>query len=207
MHINLIKSPILNGVGSGSDTESVSGTGSPPKVHHFRLLVPISIKSTDYFCSPAHHTHTHTDKPHWSPNLHHGRIKTGKIKVMPYSILNVVSRADPSVDAVSAQLTLIINPTLGCNYFLGQTAFPNIKSYPLITWIRGGQLTQSRYVIVIIGVVWNLMSQSTIKKHIPVSSDFCRFAAISSSVLADFLFAFISLLLQPTWTGLPYTKY
>jgi len=38
-------------------------------------------------------------------------------KVVPYSIMSVGHGADPGFLAVSPQVTLAINPTVGCHYF------------------------------------------------------------------------------------------
>jgi len=45
MLTDLLKSPFCNGEGSGSDPESVSGTGAPPKVNQL-------LKSVDPIITP-----------------------------------------------------------------------------------------------------------------------------------------------------------
>ena len=43
---------------------------------------------------------------------------SNKSKVVPYSITSVGHGADPGFLAVSPQMTIVINPVLGCRYFL-----------------------------------------------------------------------------------------
>ena len=43
-----------------------------------------------------------------------------KSKVVPYSITSIGHGADPGFLAVSLQVTLVINPVVGCGYFLSQ---------------------------------------------------------------------------------------
>ena len=48
-------------------------------------------------------------------------------KVVPYSITSIGLRADPGFLAVSPQVTLVINPVVGCRYFLPG---PRLLSHP-----------------------------------------------------------------------------
>ena len=51
-------------------------------------------------------------------------------KVVPYSITSVGHGADPGFLAVSPQVTLVINPVVGCRYF---PSGPRLLSQPEIT--------------------------------------------------------------------------
>ena len=56
---------------------------------------------------------------HYQPNLCVAKIHlTGKNKIVPYSITSIGHGHDPSFLAVSLQVTLFINPVVGCRYFL-----------------------------------------------------------------------------------------
>ena len=54
---------------------------------------------------------------HFGRLVHNERECGKNTKVVAYSIMSIGHRADPGFLAVSPQVTLVINPVVGCRYF------------------------------------------------------------------------------------------
>jgi len=67
-----------------------------------------------YYASDNYNSHPHSYHP---TSDTHTAMQSKNSKVVPHSITSVSHGADPGFLAVSLQVTLVINPVVGCYYF------------------------------------------------------------------------------------------